>query len=303
MDVIGSPSVYRAAMQLARSRGGAIGFVPTMGALHEGHLSLIRRARVETDHLAMSIFVNPLQFGPNEDLSAYPRALERDLEIAADVGCDTVFTPTAEEMYPDGAPSVTIDPGPLGERLEGAARPGHFRGVLTVVSKLLHLTGPCGAYFGEKDAQQLALIRRMVEQLNMPLEVVACPTVRDADGVALSSRNARLAPWERDEARCLWQALQSAMLLASAGERSRTALADAMRERIDAEPLAKLDYATVVDDRTWDEPEGLDDPARAVVAARFGSTRLIDNAMLPGNEARGDSPNGKGSRDAAPDAR
>jgi pantoate--beta-alanine ligase len=258
---------------------------------------------VETDHLALSIFVNPLQFGPTEDLTTYPRPLRRDLEVAADVGCDTVFTPTAEEMYPHGAPTVTIDPGPMGDHLEGAARPGHFRGVLTVVAKLFHLTGPCNAFFGEKDAQQLALIRRMVDQLNVPVEVIGCPTVRDTDGLALSSRNARLAPWERDEARCLWQALQEAALLASAGERSRSVLGNAMRERIEAEPLARLDYATVVDDLSWEEPDMLAGPARAVIAARFGSVRLIDNAALPGDEARPDSPNGKGSRDAGPDAR
>ncbi len=279
--MIAAPQAFRAAANLARARGAQVGFVPTMGALHEGHLSILRRARVETDHLAMSIFVNPLQFGPREDLAAYPRPMQRDLELAADVGCDVVFAPTESEMYPDGRPDVTLDAGPLGERLEGAIRPVHFRGVLTVVTKLLHLVGPSRAYFGEKDAQQLALVRRMVKQLDFPIEVVGCATVRDADGLALSSRNAALTSDERRAALSLSQALRTAEVLSAAGERSLEVLVGVMRERIELEPLARLDYATVVDDRTWDEPDPVRQPARAVVAARFGSTRLIDNALLP----------------------
>jgi len=281
VEVIAAPNAFRAAANLARARGSVVGFVPTMGALHEGHLSILRRARVETDHLALSVFVNRLQFGPNDDLSSYPRPIERDLELAADVGCDVVFAPTEREMYPDGRPDVTVDPGPIGEHLEGAVRPGHFRGVLTVVAKLLHLAGPARAYFGEKDAQQLALVRRMVRNLDFPTEVVGCTTVRDADGLALSSRNVRLTSDERRAALSLSQALQGAVALSAAGERSLPVLTDVMRERIEAEPLAMLDYATVVDDRTWDEPDPVHPPARAVVAARFGSTRLIDNAPLP----------------------
>jgi pantoate--beta-alanine ligase len=281
VEVIAAPNAFRAAANLARARGAQVGFVPTMGALHEGHLSMLRRARVETDHLVMSVFVNPLQFGPKDDLAAYPRPIERDLELAADVGCDVVFAPTEHEMYPEGRPDVTVDPGPVGERLEGAVRPGHFRGVLTVVAKLLHLVGPSRAYFGDKDAQQLALVRRMVAQLDFPIDVVGCTTVRDADGLALSSRNARLTPDERRAALSLSQALQGAVALSAAGERSLHVLTEVMRQRIDAEPLATLDYATVVEDRTWDEPDPVHPPARAVVAARFGSTRLIDNALLP----------------------
>ncbi len=281
MDVITSPHAYRAAMNLARSGGASVGFVPTMGALHAGHLSLLRRARVDADHLAMSIFVNPLQFGPTEDLASYPRPIDRDLGVAEQVGCDTVFTPTTGDMYPNGPPAVTIDPGPVGDRLEGASRPGHFRGVLTVVSKLFHLTGPSRSYFGEKDAQQVYLVRSMARDLDIPVEVIACSTIRDRDGLAMSSRNAHLSLEQRGAAACLSQALQYAVLLAAAGEGSRDALADAMRERIASEPLAALDYSTVVNDRTWDEPETLERPARAVVAARFGRVRLIDNALLP----------------------
>jgi len=303
MDVIASRSAFRAAMNLGRSRGAAIGFVPTMGALHAGHLSLLRRARVETDHVALSIFVNPLQFGVPQDLAAYPRPLQRDLELAADVGCDTVFVPSPAEMYPDGPPAVTIDPGPMGERLEGASRPGHFRGVLTVVAKLFNLAGRCSAYFGEKDAQQFALIRAMVDQLDFPVEVVRCTTVREPDGLASSSRNVRLTPEERSAAVALSEALQEAVLLAAAGEGSRSVLANAMRERIEAEPLAQLDYATVVDDDTWDEPSLVESPARAVVAARFGLTRLIDNAPLSVGSAREASPDRHGSPDGGPGAR
>jgi len=189
-------------------------------------------------------------------------------------------------MYP-GPQVVTVDPGPLGDRLEGAERPGHFRGVLTVVAKLLHVTGPCRAYFGEKDAQQLVLVRSMVSQLDFPAEVAACPTVRDADGLACSSRNAYLSPEERRAAVAVPQALEAAVRLAAAGERSSAAVRAAMRGRIQAEPSATLVYAMVVDDRTWEEPETIDGPARAVLAVRFGSTRLIDNAALspPGPDA------------------
>jgi pantoate--beta-alanine ligase len=281
MDVINSPHAFRQAMNQARTRGARIGFFPTMGALHDGHLSILRRARVEADHVAMSIFVNPLQFGPNEDLAAYPHSIERDLEIAADVGCDTAFVPSEADMFPDRIPAVTVDPGPVGDRLEGASRPGHFRGVLTVVGKLFNLVGPSMSYFGEKDAQQLLLVRQMVHQLDFPVGVVGCSTVRDADGLAMSSRNVLLSAEERLAARSLSRALEAAVLLAAGGERSRSALAGAMTARIESEPLARLDYATVVDDRTWAEPDVFGLPARAVVAARFGSTRLIDNSPLP----------------------
>ncbi|MBI4261163.1 MAG: pantoate--beta-alanine ligase, partial [Actinobacteria bacterium] len=192
MDVIREAAAFREACDAAR-RAGTVGFVPTMGSFHEGHRSLFRRARAEADHVAVSIFVNPLQFGPGEDLAAYPRDLDRDLAGAGAEGVDTVFAPGGEEMWPGGPPEATVDPGPLGDRLEGASRPGHFRGVATVVAKLLHLVGPCRAVLGEKDAQQVAVVRRMVRDLGFPVEVVGCPTIREEDGLAMSSRNAYLS--------------------------------------------------------------------------------------------------------------
>jgi pantoate--beta-alanine ligase len=258
-----------------------VGLVPTMGALHDGHASLIRRARAESDDVVVSIFVNPLQFGEAADLAAYPRDESRDLRKAERLGVDVVFAPPAGEMYPAGQPGVTVDPGPLGERLEGASRPGHFRGVATVVSKLFHAVGPCRAYFGEKDAQQLAVVRRMVVDLDEPVEVVACPTVRDPDGLALSSRNARLSPGQREAAGCLFLALAAAAELSRHGERDAATLVAIMAREIGATPEARLDYAVVVDDETFEEVGRIERPARALVAARFGDVRLIDNLLLP----------------------
>jgi len=193
----------RAAIDAVRSEGRTVGLVPTMGALHDGHRSLIRRAREERDLVVVSLFVNPTQFTDPADLAAYPRDEERDLEIARREGVDIVFAPSVEEMYPAGDPEVTVDPETLGDRLEGARRPGHLRGVATVVTKLFHVAGPCSAYFGEKDAQQLAVLRRLVRDLAFPVAVVACPTLREPDGLAMSSRNARLAPDQRDAAGCV----------------------------------------------------------------------------------------------------
>jgi pantoate--beta-alanine ligase len=265
----------------ARSNGKSIGFVPTMGSFHDGHLSLIRHARSERDVAVVSIFVNPLQFGDPADLAAYPRNEERDLTIARELNVDVVFAPSAEEMYPQGRPHVTIDPGPLGERFEGASRPGHFRGVLTVVAKLFHAVGACRAYFGEKDAQQLALVRRMVADLSFPVDVASRPTVREADGVAMASRNARLTPDQREAAGCLFLALSEAAELAKDGERDAAKLVAAMAREIGATPEAKLDYAAVVDEATFEEVREIQSPARALVAARFGQTRLLDNLLLP----------------------
>jgi pantoate--beta-alanine ligase len=265
----------------ARSNGKSVGFVPTMGSFHDGHLSLIRRARSERDVAVVSIFVNPLQFGDPADLAAYPRDEERDLTIARELNVDVVFAPTAEEMYPRGRPDVTVDPGPLGERLEGASRPGHFRGVLTVVAKLFHAVGACRAYFGEKDAQQLALVRRMVADLSFPVDVVSSPTVREPDGVAMSSRNARLTSEQREAAGCLFLALSEAAELAREGGRDAAKLVAAMAREIGATPEARLDYAVVVDEATFAELREIRAPARALVAARFGQTRLIDNLLLP----------------------
>lgn len=299
MEVIERREAFRDVCDDARLIGKTVGLVPTMGFLHEGHLSLLRRARIENEHVAMSIFVNPLQFGPDEDLATYPRDLDRDLKLAEEHGVDTVFAPDAEEMYPRGEPEVAVDPGPLGERLEGAARPGHFRGVCTVVAKLFGLTGPCRAYFGEKDAQQLAVIRRMVADLEMPVTVVGCATVREEDGLALSSRNVRLGPKERAAARCLSQALAAAVQLAEEGERDAAALKAEMAKRIGAEPLATIDYVAVVDDRTFEDVDRLKGAGRALVAARVGGTRLIDTMRLPPEGPGGSSPARRSRADQA----
>ncbi|HEY6678426.1 MAG TPA: pantoate--beta-alanine ligase [Actinomycetota bacterium] len=281
MEVIRAIAMARKDCDAARSDGRTVGLVPTMGAFHDGHASLMRRARDEQDHVVVSIFVNPLQFGPGEDLSRYPRDEDRDLSIAGQLGVDVVFAPSVEEMYPTGRPEVTVDPGPLGDRLEGSARPGHFRGVATVVAKLFDLVGPSTAYFGEKDAQQLAVIRRMVRDLSLPVEVRGCPTVREPDGLATSSRNAYLSPEQREAAGCLFLALSEAAQMARGGERDAASLVAAMAREIGATPEARIDYAAVVDDETFEEVSAIAGPARALVAARFGDTRLIDNLLLP----------------------
>jgi pantoate--beta-alanine ligase len=281
VEVIRAIAMARKVCDAARSAGRTLGFVPTMGAFHDGHASLMRRARDERDHVVVSIFVNPLQFGPGEDLSRYPRDEDRDLSIAGQLGVDVVFAPSVEELYPAGQPEVTVDPGPLGDRLEGAARPGHFRGVATVVAKLFDVVGPSTAYFGEKDAQQLAVIRRLVRDLSLPVEVQGCPTVREPDGLATSSRNAYLSQEQREAAGCLFLALSEAAQMARGGERDAASLVAAMAREIGATPEARIDYAAVVDDETFEEVSAIDGPARALVAARFGDTRLIDNLLLP----------------------
>jgi pantoate--beta-alanine ligase len=241
----------------------------------------MRRAREEADLVVVTLFVNPLQFGAVDDLAAYPRDEDQDRGVAEAIGVDVLFAPTAEEMYPAGSPEIRVDPGPLGERLEGPSRPGHFGGVATVVAKLLHAVGPARAYFGEKDAQQVAVIRRMVRDLSFPVEIVVCPTVREPDGLALSSRNRRLTPEQREAAGCLFLALSEAAELARAGERDAAKLVAAMAREVGATPLARLDYAAVVDAETFDDVHEISRPARALVAARFGDVRLIDNLLLP----------------------
>jgi pantoate--beta-alanine ligase len=282
VEVTGTAKGLRARTAAARAMRKPVGFVPTMGFFHQGHRSLMRRAREERGFVVVSIFVNPLQFGPGEDFEAYPRDPDRDLATAEVEGVDLVFAPDVDEVYPGGLPDVMVDPGPLGERLEGASRPGHFRGVATVVAKLFHLVGPSAAYFGEKDAQQLAVIRRMVQDLSFPAAVVGCPIVREPDGLALSSRNVYLSAEERAAATCLFRALQEAQASAAAGEREAKVLRGRMEEVIGAEPLADLDYAAVVDEDTFEEVDLLDRPARALVAARVGKPRLIDNLRLDG---------------------
>lgn len=263
----------------ARAAGKSVGLVPTMGALHEGHLSLMRRARAENGFVVTSIFVNPTQFDPGEDYAKYPRQLEEDLALCGQAGVDAVFAPSVEELYPRDF-GLFIDPWPVAQPLEGIARPGHFRGVATVVAKLFNIVEPDRAYFGRKDAQQLAVIRQLVRDFDFGVEIVDCPTVREADGLAVSSRNACLSPKERQAAAGLYQALQAGQQLAAKGERRATAIAAAMAEQIVEEPLAELDYAAVVDPETFEDLEDLDRPALAALAVRIGKTRLIDNAMV-----------------------
>lgn len=282
IQVFETVAAMRAAVGGWHRAGDRVALVPTMGALHEGHLALIRAAkRVQGAVVVVSIFVNPLQFGDPQDLESYPRDEPADLAAAEREKVDAVFAPPVEEMYPKGKPEVTIDPGPLGDRLEGASRPGHFRGVATVVTKLFATVGPCRAYFGEKDAQQLALVRRMVRDLSLPIDVAPVPTVREPDGLALSSRNARLTPEQREAASCLFLALSEAAELARGGERDAGAIVAAMAREIGATPQARIDYAAVVDEGTFEEVTVVERPARALVAARFGPVRLIDNLLLP----------------------
>ena len=281
MDLIREPAQLRHATDGGREGGRAVGFVPTMGALHEGHASLIRRAREEQDLVVVSIFVNPRQFAPGEDLSRYPRDEARDLEVCASLDVDLVWAPSVDQMYPPGAALVEPDPGPVGDRFEGASRPGHFRGVLTVVHRMFDVVGPSTAYFGQKDAQQLFLVRRMVAAESLPIEILACPVVREPDGVAMSSRNALLAPEEREQAGCLFLGLSEAAALGRAGERDAHVLIAALAREVGATPLARLDYAAVVEDETFTAVDVIDRPARAIVAAAFPSARLIDNLALP----------------------
>lgn len=266
----------------ARATGKRVGFVPTMGALHEGHLSLVRRAREETALVVLSVFVNPLQFGPEEDYRDYPRNLAADVEMAEKEGVDIVFAPDTEAMYQDEGAGIAVDPGPLGEVLEGASRPGHFRGVCTVVAKLFNMVGPCRAYFGEKDFQQLVIVRTMVRNLDFPVEIEGCPIVREPDGMAMSSRNAYLSPDERRAARCLYRALTRAADVVAHGERDANIVKAEIARVIGAEPLARIDYVAVVNEnRGFVETEQIGEGSRALVAARVGTTRLIDNLRLP----------------------
>ena len=268
---------FRKALDAERNAGRRVGLVPTMGYLHEGHASLIRRAAAECDVVAVTVFVNPLQFGPTEDLDAYPRDLERDREIAAAAGAHHLFVPTTEEMWPGGPPATTVSAGPLGERLDGASRPGHFDGVATVVAKLFSIAGECRAYFGEKDFQQLLVIRRMVSDLAIPVEVIGCPTVRESDGLAMSSRNAYLTESERTIAPRLHAALLAGADAIRAGERDPAVVSGLMEEMISAQPGFELDYAVAVHAADLSVPARLQDEVRLLAAARLGRARLIDN--------------------------
>lgn len=272
MDLIETTAGLRTALDAARFRGRTVGLVPTMGALHEGHLSLMRRAVDECAVVAVTVFVNPLQFGTGEDLDLYPRDLESDAVKAAAAGVHILFAPTGKEMFPTPPLTSVVVAGP-GEGREGASRPGHFAGVATIVAKLFALAGPCRAYFGEKDHQQLEVVRRMAADLSFPVEVVACPTVRESDGLALSSRNTYLSPEERAAAPVLYRALTAGRALAGSGVVDPAALSRAMAEVVGAEPLARLDYAEAV--------AGEGGALRLFVAAWVGDTRLIDNLEVP----------------------
>ncbi|MEX2557473.1 MAG: pantoate--beta-alanine ligase [Actinomycetota bacterium] len=269
----------RSLLDEARARNRRIGFVPTMGFLHEGHASLMRRAREENDIVLVSIFVNPLQFGPSEDFDAYPRDLEKDLDLCEAADVDLVFHPPVEEMYREPT-TLTVTVGAIGDILEGKTRPGHFDGVATVVTKLFNIAGACRAYFGEKDAQQLVVIRRLARQLDFPVEVIGCPTVREADGLAMSSRNTYLNGEDRVAAAVLKRALDEGVRLIGAGHGSADAISQAMARVIGEEPLAKLDYTACVDPDTLAEPAEVGGPVLLAVAAWVGNARLIDNVTV-----------------------
>jgi pantoate--beta-alanine ligase len=273
----------RQAVADSRSLGRIVGLVPTMGALHEGHGRLIEACRKECDFVVVSIFVNPTQFGPTEDFTRYPRTPEEDHRRCRDAGAALVFSPSVQTMYPNGASCTTINVPELTERLEGASRPGHFRGVATVVMKLFQIVQPDLAHFGEKDYQQLAVIRRMAADLNLPLTIRGVPTHREADGLAMSSRNRYLNAEERQAATVLWRALRTATKAVERGERSGDRVRQILRETVESERLARLDYVDVVTDGSVAPIGSIEPGARtiALIAARIGSARLIDNALLP----------------------
>jgi pantoate--beta-alanine ligase len=279
MRIIQDPAQMQRIAQDERCRGKSLGLVPTMGALHEGHLSLIRRCRAENDVAIMSLFVNPTQFNRRDDLERYPRDLEGDSRMARAAGVDILFAPTAEDVYPEGyATYVSVEK--LTERWEGASRPGHFRGVATVCAKLFAICRPHRAYFGQKDYQQSLVVRRLAADLNLGLEIVVLPTVREADGLALSSRNILLAPEERRQAAVLSRALFQAQAAVRGGERDAGRVRAAIEAEIRSAPLAVLDYVGVCDPETLEPLREITGRAVAVVAASFGPTRLIDNVIL-----------------------
>lgn len=280
MKIIESVVEMQQAALALRAEGKRIGFVPTMGNLHEGHLSLVRMAKKQSDVVVVSIFVNPTQFGPNEDFAAYPRTFEADRAHCEEEGVDIIFHPAVPEIYPDGA-SVSVTETALSRTLCGAARPGHFDGVCTVVAKLFNIVLPHVAVFGEKDGQQLRVIRRMVRDLRFPVDILAGPTIREADGLARSSRNQYLTPEQRPQAACLRRALDETERLFAEGERNPQALAAAMRTLIEKSPDAKIDYVAIVDDETLQPLDGpITAPAFAALAVWVGTPRLIDNTLL-----------------------
>jgi pantoate--beta-alanine ligase len=279
MQVLSTVREMRAACRAVRGGGKSLGLVPTMGALHAGHIALVRAARAQCDVVAASVFVNPTQFGPNEDFAKYPRTFENDCELLESEGVALVFAPQPEEMYPEGA-STLVEVEGVGDRLDGRSRPGHFRGVATVVAKLFHIAAPDKAFFGQKDAAQVAVLRRMVRDLNFDLELVVCPTVREADGLALSSRNRYLSPEERMRALVLSRALNVISAACRAGEKDVARLLEAGRGGLATEPEVRIDYLEIVDPDTLLPLTEARDGALVAVAAHVGSTRLIDNTLL-----------------------
>lgn len=274
----------REQIRLARQAGKTVGFVPTMGALHDGHYSLVQAARHDCDFVVVSIFVNPTQFGPGEDLDKYPRTFQDDCDGCQENGTDLIFAPNPQIMYPDQTLVwVTVDK--LADTLCGGSRPGHFRGVTTIVTKLFNIVQPDIAYFGQKDAQQVSVLEKMVEQLNIPVSVKRCPIVRESDGLAMSSRNRYLSPEERQQAICLKEALDAAAQLFSSGCQNSVELISEMSQVIRQYPLARIDYISIVDNQMLCPVETIQSPALLALAVFFGKTRLIDNMILaPGNQ-------------------
>jgi pantoate--beta-alanine ligase len=293
MRTIQQISAVRAFVQAARSENKIIGFVPTMGALHEGHLSLLHRAKNECDVVILSIFVNPTQFLPNEDFERYPRDLIRDSRLAQEIGTDALFAPSVEEMYPNGC-LTSIDVPELSNRLEGAIRPGHFRGVATICAKLFHIVQPHRAYFGQKDYQQYKIVDRMVHDLNLTLTVVSSPIIREPDGLALSSRNVYLSQEERRVASTLYKSLQVAEALFHEGENNAETLEESARSVLRKEPLIQVQYMKLVDTETLDPIQTVESKAVLLAAIKLGSTRLIDNIILSRN-AEGNHPKSNGA--------
>jgi pantoate--beta-alanine ligase len=279
MEIIRTISWMKEKAREARQDQKMIGLVPTMGALHPGHMALVERARKECSPVYASIFLNPTQFAPSEDLSKYPRPLEADLEKLTNARVDGLFLPSADEIYPHGFSTYVHVEG-ISERLEGKSRPGHFRGVATVVLKLFEIVQPHYAYFGRKDAQQVRIIQKMVHDLNLDIELVICPTVREADGLALSSRNAYLNGEERRAATVLYRALQAAEMELSAGVTDTLDLQQVMRKELESEPSARVDYAEIVDAQTFEPAIRVARPCYALLAVRIGTTRLIDNMLI-----------------------
>ena len=279
MQLVHSIAETRAALRKLRAQNRTVGLVPTMGALHTGHISLVRAARAQSDVVVATIFVNPTQFAPNEDFSKYPRTFEEDCRLLEREGVDLLFAPAAEEMYPPGA-STFVEVGGISDRLDGVSRPGHFRGVATIVAKLFHIVGPDRAFFGQKDAAQVAVLRSMVRDLNFPLEIVVCPTVREPDGLALSSRNRYLSPAERQIALTLRRTLTEIEERATQGEERSSGLIETGLEVLSRAPEVRLDYLKIVDPDTLEDVDEIRNGALVAIAAWVGATRLIDNIVV-----------------------